>query len=125
MIAGYTLLRTLKEIPSIYDELEEKGRYLEQGLHRVMTDAGIGHVINRFGSMISVHFSPSPVTNFSEASAADNNFFNKFFHAMLRRGIYLPPSAFESWFLSNALSFENLDETISSAEQALKEIQDN
>ena len=72
--------------------------------------------------MISVHFSEKPVTDFACASAANNALFNKFFHAMLNRGIYLPPSAFESWFLSNALSKEDLDYTINAAKESLKEI---
>lgn len=118
MIAGYTLLNTLKENPGIYIELEKKGAYLEEGLHQVMKQSGRDYTINRLGSMISVHFSKR-VSNFSEASAADNQFFNKFFHSMLERGVYLPPSAFESWFLSNALTYEDLDKTIKAAEESL------
>lgn len=119
MIAGYTLLKTLHQNPSIYTQLEEKGAYLEKGLHEVLRKSGREHVINRMGSMISVHFSSKPVKNFEDASAADNVFFNKFFHGMLQRGVYLPPSAFESWFLSNALSYEDLDFTIDAAEKSL------
>ncbi len=118
MIAGYTLLKTLKENPSIYKELDEKGAYLEDGLHKALN--GLPHVINRSGSMISVHFSKTPVSNFASAAAADNSFFNKFFHAMLKRGIYLPPSAFESWFLSTALTKEDLDKTIRAAEESVR-----
>ncbi|MBA4166970.1 MAG: glutamate-1-semialdehyde 2,1-aminomutase [Chitinophagaceae bacterium] len=120
MVAGLTLLKTLKENPSIYNELEEKGAYLENGLHKVLV--GVPHVINRMGSMISVHFSDRPVTNFADASSANNAVFNKFFHAMLKRGVYLPPSAFESWFLSNALTREDLDRTIKAAKESLGEI---
>ena len=119
MIAGFTLLKTLKENPAVYEELEKKGNYLEEGLHSVLKKSGRGYVINRLGSMISLHFSDKPVRNFADASAADNQFFNKFFHDMLDHGIYLPPSAFESWFLSNALSYEDLDKTIKAAEKSL------
>lgn len=119
MIAGYTLLKTLKENPGIYAELESKGAYLEAGLHQVLRKSGKKYVINRLGSMISVHFSDKPVLNFQDAGAADNVYFNKFFHAMLDRGIYLPPSAYESWFLSNALTMADLDATISAAAEAL------
>lgn len=122
MIAGYTLLTTLHNNPGIYDQLEEKSAYLEDGLRRVLTACGVPFVINRIGSMISVHFSAAPVRNFEHASSADNALFNRFFHAMLDRGIYLPPSAFESWFLSNALSFQDLDATILAAELSLREI---
>jgi glutamate-1-semialdehyde 2,1-aminomutase len=120
MIAGYTLLKTLKDHPEIYNELEKKGDYLEQGLHDVLRKSGKDYVINRIGSMISVHFSKNPVNNFADAAAADNQFFNKFFHSMLDHGVYLPPSAFESWFLSNALSYEDLDATIRAADESLK-----
>jgi glutamate-1-semialdehyde 2,1-aminomutase len=117
MIAGYTLLKELNENPSIYQRLEEKGNYLYKGLKKVLEGSGKPFVINHLGSMISVHFSEKPVTDFASASAADNQFFNKFFHAMLDKGIYLPPSAFETWFLSNALTKEDIEKTI----QAVKE----
>jgi glutamate-1-semialdehyde 2,1-aminomutase len=122
MIAGYTLLKELKDNPGIYHELEEKGKYLNGGLKKVLDEAGIPFVINQIGSMISVHFSKNPVTDFASASAANNAFFNKFFHAMLNRGVYLPPSAFESWFLSNALTKEDLDKTIHAAKESLSEL---
>ena len=122
MIAGYTLLKELRNNPGIYRELEEKGNYLKNGLKKVLEEANVPFVINQLGSMISVHFSKKPVTDFASASAADNAFFNKFFHAMLNRGIYLPPSAFESWFLSNALTEEDLNTTIEAAKESLKEI---
>ncbi len=120
MIAGYTLLKHLKDNPSIYNELEEKGNYLKAGLSKVLANSEKSFVINYIGSMLSVHFSHQPVNDFSDAAAADNSFFNTFFHAMLKQGIYLPPSAYESWFLSNALSYEDLDATIFACEQALK-----
>jgi glutamate-1-semialdehyde 2,1-aminomutase len=122
MIAGYTLLKELKENPSIYQQLEEKGEYLQKGLQSVFEAANIPFVINKLGSMISVHFSGQPVVDFSTAASANNALFSKFFHAMLNRGVYLPPSAYESWFLSNSLTFEDLDATIKAAEESLKEI---
>jgi glutamate-1-semialdehyde 2,1-aminomutase len=122
MIAGYTLLNELKENPAIYQQLEEKGSYLRSGLGKVFKEANTPFVINHLGSMISVHFSDHPVIDFSSAAASNNSLFNKFFHAMLNRGIYLPPSAFESWFLSNALSKEDLDKTIDAAKESLMEI---
>lgn len=122
MIAGYTLLKELKENTSIYQQLEEKGHYLEDGLRTVFEKSATPFVINHLGSMISVHFSEQPVTDFATASSANNTLFNKFFHAMLDRGVYLPPSAYESWFLSAALTKENLDATIEAAEESLKEI---
>ena len=122
MIAGYTMLTELKNNPAIYTELDKKTTYLHNGLHRVLSEWGKPFVINQLGSMISLHFSSKPVNNFADAAAADNKKFNQFFHAMLNRGIYLPPSAFESWFLNNALTKEDLDNTIAAAKDSLQEI---
>lgn len=122
MVAGYTMLHTLKSQPDIYTELEAKTAYLHEGLDRVLKAAGQPYVINRLGSMISVHFSSRPVTDFASAAAANNELFRKYFHAMLRRGIYLPPSAFESWFLNNALSYADLDKTIAATAESMAEI---
>ena len=122
MIAGYTLLKTLKENPSIYNELEEKAAYLYKGLDEALKSSGIPHIINQLGSMISIHFSEKPVTDFASAAAANNNRFNKFFHAMLRQGVYLPPSAFETWFLCNALTKNDIDYTVDAAIKSLKEL---
>jgi glutamate-1-semialdehyde 2,1-aminomutase len=122
MIAGYTTLKTLKEQPGIYTELDEKTAYLHQGMEEVLKSSKTPYVINRLGSMISIHFSNQPVTDFTSAAAANNALFNRFFHAMLKRGIYLPPSAFESWFLNNALTYKDLDTTIEAARDSLAEI---
>jgi len=122
MIAGYTLLNELKNNPSIYAELEEKTDSLRKGLDDVFSKSNIPFVINQVGSMISIHFSDKPVVDFSTAASANNQFFNKFFHAMLDRGIYLPPSAFESWFISNALSKEDIALTVNAARESLQEL---
>jgi glutamate-1-semialdehyde 2,1-aminomutase len=122
MIAGFTLLTHLKNNPSIYKELEEKGNYLNNGLHNVSKDSGIPYVINHLGSMISIHFSDKPVIDFATASTAKNTLFNTLFHKMLDRGIYLPPSAFESWFLSNALTYQDLDATIEAVKESLQDL---
>src|SRR6218665_1813529 len=112
MIAGYTLLKELKENPSIYKELEEKTAYLANGLKEVLKNAGRPAVVNQLGSMISVHFTDQEVTDFSSAAAADISLFKEYFHFLLSKGIYLPPSPFESWFLNNALTYADLDRTI-------------
>lgn len=118
MIAGITTLKILKENPSIYTELEEKTKYLHTGLDKVFREKNIPFVINRFGSMISLHFINQPVKDFETSSLSNRDRFNQFFHGMLEQGIYLPPSAFESWFLNNALTTRDLDETIEAALQA-------
>ncbi len=121
MIAGFTMLTELKNNSSIYKELEEKTIYLRDGLNEVLTAWGQPYVINQFGSMISIHFSDHPVTDFASASSANNDMFKKYFHAMLKKGIYLPPSAFESWFLNNALTTDDLDKTIAATKESLEE----
>ena len=119
MIAGYTLLKELKENPEIYRELENKTIYLRDGFDKVLKASGRPYVINQLGSMISVHFSEQPITDFDSASKADLPMFNKLFHYMLDHGVYLPPSAYESWFLNNALSYDDLDKTIKVLKQFL------
>lgn len=122
MIAGYTMLKELNDNPDIYTELDEKTEYLKKGLDETLKTANTPYVINQLGSMISVHFSEKPVTDFASASTANNALFNKFFHAMLNRGVYLAPSAFETWFLCNALSKADIDRTVAMAAESLKEI---
>ncbi|MCH5596897.1 glutamate-1-semialdehyde 2,1-aminomutase [Niabella ginsengisoli] len=122
MIAGYTLLKEMKENPSLLKELDDKTQYLKIGLEKVLKAWGQPYIINHLGSMISVHFSNKPVTDFASAAASDIEKFKKFFHAMLKRGVYLPPSAYESWFLNNALSYEDLDKTIKAVGESLEKI---
>ena len=111
MIAGFTMLSELKNNASIYQELEEKGAYLEKSLNEILSQKSLPHRVNRFGSMISIFFCDNEVTNLESASKTDTKIFNKFFHHLLENGVYLPPSAYESWFFSNALAFEDLDKT--------------
>jgi glutamate-1-semialdehyde 2,1-aminomutase len=120
MIAGFTLLTHLKNNPSVYTELEQKAEYLKNQLQAVLGRTKTPFTINQLGSMISVHFSDKPVRDFTSAASANNTLFNKFFHAMLDKGVYLPPSAFETWFLSNALSYDDLDQTVMSVEEVFK-----
>ncbi len=122
MIAGFTLLNHLKNNPTVYNELDEKGAYLRKSLFDVFDKANIPVTINQIGSMISVFFTHNAVNNFTDASASNITMFNKYFHAMLNEGIYLPPSGYESWFLSNALSYDDLNDTINAAKKAVGEL---
>lgn len=121
MIAGYTLLSELKNNPKLYQELNDKTTYLRDGLNAVLEKSGRNYVINQLGSMISIHFSEEPIRDFASASRADIPMFNKLFHYMLQNGVYLPPSAYESWFLNNALTYADLDKTITVLDQFLQE----
>lgn len=122
MSAGKTLLTILDKHPEYYVELEEKTEYLKKGLREVLLKHDIKHVINQVGSMISIFFTDSAVTNFATADTTDKEFFSKFYHQMLKRGIYLPPSPFESWFLSKSLTYEMLDKTITAMDESLDEL---
>ncbi|MDO9373523.1 MAG: glutamate-1-semialdehyde 2,1-aminomutase [Ferruginibacter sp.] len=112
MIAGFTLLKELKNNPGIYDELAAKTKYLGDGMEAHLKSKGTPYRINRLGSMISVHYADHDIVDFDSASKANIPLFNKLFHHMLDNGVYLPPSAYESWFLNNALSYADLDKTI-------------
>ena len=112
MAAGLAMLTELNENETIFTTLTEKTAYLHKGIKDVLINANVAHTINRVGSMISIHFSETPVTDFTTAANASGKTFNTFFHGMLAEGIYLPPSAFESWFLNNAISYKDLDKTI-------------
>ncbi|MGB5664095.1 aminotransferase class III-fold pyridoxal phosphate-dependent enzyme, partial [Eudoraea sp.] len=118
MSAGLAMLTELNNRPEIFDSLDQKTAYLHNGLSSVLTEHGIPHQINRFGSMISVHFTENPVIDFSSSAKGNNEIFRKYFHGMLEQGIYLPPSAFESYFLNDAISYKDLDSTI----EALKKV---
>ncbi|WP_019668793.1 glutamate-1-semialdehyde 2,1-aminomutase [Eudoraea adriatica] len=112
MSAGLAMLTELNNRPQIFESLNKKTIYLHNGLSSVLEEQGIPYQINRFGSMISVHFTENPVIDFNSSAKGNNEFFRKYFHGMLKEGIYLPPSAFESYFLNDAISYEDLDYTI-------------
>lgn len=118
MAAGYEMLKALNEDKEVFNRLEEKTAYLERGINVVLTEKNIEFSINRVGSMISVHFDASPVYDFETAKNGDNETFKKFFHGLLEKGVYIAPSAYETWFITDALSYEDLDYTI----QAIKEV---
>ncbi|MGJ5641979.1 glutamate-1-semialdehyde 2,1-aminomutase [Formosa sp. S-31] len=120
MAAGLAMLTELNDDAGIFKRLEEKTAYLHKGLSKVLNDNKIVHTINRTGSMISVHFSDAPVVDFDSAALGNNTFFKQFFHGLLDQGIYIAPSAFETWFISDALSYEDLDKTINAVNIVVK-----
>lgn len=112
MSAGLAMLTALNNNPAVFDSLSKKTEYLHKGLDKVLSEKGVDYQINRFGSMISVHFTDQPVIDFTTSAKGNNESFNRYFHGMLEQGVYLPPSAFESYFLNDALSYTDLDDTI-------------
>jgi len=109
MSAGITQLSILKRDPEIFGRIESKAKFLEAGILDIAKEKNIPLTVNTVGSMISVHFAAEAVTDFDSAKHAAGETFNKFFHHCLEHGIYLPPSAYESWFLTDALVQEDLD----------------
>ena len=116
MSAGLAMLQALDLEPQIFKSLAEKTAYLHKGTEAVLVRHKIPHTINRVGSMMSVHFTTEAVIDFSTAALADNETFKKYFHGMLSCGVYLPPSAYESYFLNDAISYADLDFTIAALE---------
>ena len=112
MAAGQAMLSAIEADNAVFSRLAHKASLLEKGINAVLVEKGIAHTINRYGSMISVHFSEDPVVNFATAAAASGPQFNSYFHHMLANGVYLPPSAFEAYFLNDALSEADIDFTI-------------
>ncbi|UOX32203.1 glutamate-1-semialdehyde 2,1-aminomutase [Flavobacterium sediminilitoris] len=122
MAAGYEMLKALNNNAIIFDRLEEKTAYLEKGIHKVLTAKNIVYTINRVGSMISVHFDKGAVYDFETAKNGDNDTFKKFFHGLLRKGVYIAPSAYETWFITDALTYEDLDYTIRAIDEVADEL---
>jgi glutamate-1-semialdehyde 2,1-aminomutase len=123
MAAGLAMLQELNADPEVYSRLEEKTAYLHKGIVNVLNRNKVAHSVNRQGSMISVHFGEEPVTDFASAArSAGNGKFKKFFHGLLEHGVYIAPSAFETWFITDALSYKDLDATIEAVHQVSKDL---
>lgn len=117
MAAGFSMLNTIDNDPELYQRLNEKADYLDVGISEILKRKGVKFSTNRVGSMFSIHFTEHDVIDFDSAKKADNRFFPIFFHQMLKNGIYIAPSSYESWFLSDALTFKDLDKTIAVVEK--------
>ena len=120
MAAGLAMLEALNGDREVFKRLEEKTAYLEAGIRKVLSANGVVFTTNRIGSMISVHFDAAPVVDFQSAAKGDNATFKKFFHGLLNEGIYIAPSAYETWFITDALSYEDLDFTIQAIDKVSK-----
>jgi glutamate-1-semialdehyde 2,1-aminomutase len=120
MAAGFTMLTHLNQNPEVFESLERKTKLITTGISSLLDKKSIPFQINRYGSMMSLHFTDQPVVDFKTAALGNNEDFKAYFHGMLDRGVYLPPSAFESYFLNDALSEKDIDFTISAFEDWLK-----
>lgn len=122
LAAGIETLGIIDQTPEFYDRLEEKGKYLADGIEHAFNDAGRKYALNRVGSMFTLFFTESAVTDFDSAKTADTTMFASFFRSMLANGIYLPPSQFESAFVSAVHDNADLNETLSAITRSLKSI---
>ena len=122
MAAGLAMLTALDNQPEVFDSLADKTAYLHEGMNNILSKSRIDYQINRLGSMLSLHFTDTVVKDFTSAAKGNNKRFTKYFHGMLKRGVYLPPSAFESYFLNDAISYKDIDTTLQAFSETLKEL---
>jgi glutamate-1-semialdehyde 2,1-aminomutase len=119
MAAG---LWAIQELSSrLYKHLARLGAHLAAGLADAARDAGVRMQVNGFGSLVTPFFTDRPVRDYDSAVTADTAAYGRFFRGMLARGIYVPPSQFEAWFLSGAHTARDVEKTIKAARAVLKE----
>jgi glutamate-1-semialdehyde 2,1-aminomutase len=118
--AGIAALEVLAEEPP-YERLERLAERLSSGLAATAAESGVAFTINREGSLFSAFFTGDPVVDLESATRQRTDAFATFFHAMLRRGISLPPSAFEGWFLGTAHTDDDVERTLAAASEAFRE----
>ena len=112
MRAGLTTLQLIKNNPNFYKKLNKTTETLDFEIGKILNEKGIAHKINRKGSMMSVFFHTNRVSNFEEAADSNHSLFNNFFHQLLAQGIYLPPSGYETWFISDSINDAEIDKTL-------------
>ena len=120
MAAGLAMLELI-QTPGFYAEIERKTRLLTDGLRAMAVETGVAMTTNQVCGMFGIFFTEETVETFAQATACDTALFNRFFHGMLKRGVYLAPSAFEAGFLSAAHSDDVIAETLRAAREALRE----
>ena len=121
MAAGLAMLELI-QAPGFHAELGRRTQLLTDGLQALADGAGIAFSTTRVGGMFGLFFSGQKVETFAQATSCDSNRFNLFFHAMLERGVYLAPSAFEAGFMSMAHSEEIIAETLRAARDAFAQL---
>lgn len=117
MRAGITTLSILKEDLNIYDRIDSTTKILHEEISSIFSNKGIIHTTNRLGSMISFFFGENKIRNFDDAQQANHGLFNQFFHHLLNEGIYLPPSGYETWFISDSIKNEEIEKTLNAIEK--------
>jgi glutamate-1-semialdehyde 2,1-aminomutase len=120
--AGLAMLNLITDNPGVYAALEQRGSALKQELSADLASLGLNYTINQIGSMFTLFFTDKAVYNFSDAKTSDTALFGKYFKGMLDKGIYLPPSQYESWFLSAALGDSEYDQIIAASKATLRSL---
>lgn len=120
--AGLAMLNLITDNPGVYAALEQRGSALKEALSSDLKSLGLNYTINQIGSMFTLFFTDKAVNNFSDAKTSDTALFGKYFKGMLDKGIYLPPSQYESWFLSAALGDSEYDQIISASKATLRSL---
>lgn len=119
MAAGISTLTELKK-QNPYKKFDTDAQRIEEALLSSAKKYNVEITVNRFGAMINPFFTDTRVSNFAEAQTSDTAKFAKFFWEMMRQGVFLPPSQFEAWFLSSALSEEDIDATIAAIDKSMQ-----
>ena len=122
MTAGIEMLSLLKKTPSIYADLENTTAIIDKEIRSILDGIGVGFTSNRIGSMYSLFFTENKVRNFDDAKTADLELFGKYFRGLLEEGVYLPPSQFETLFISTEIKENELDQIIEANRKVLKKI---
>ncbi len=122
MTAGLETLKIIDADENFYQNLEDKSRFVAQGILNAVEELGLTYTLNRVGSMLTLFFTDQKVVDFDTAKTSDTEKFGKYFNAMLESGIYLPPSQYEAWFISAAHTTEDLQRTIESSRQIFQSI---
>jgi glutamate-1-semialdehyde 2,1-aminomutase len=120
MAAGLATLELI-QAPGFYDELDRRTRLLADGMQAVADGAGVPFSTTRICGMFGLYFSAERVETYAQATSADTAMFNRFFHAMLKRGVYLAPSAFEAGFMSIAHSEQDIADTLQAARESFED----
>ena len=112
MRAGLKTLQLIKQDPEFYNKLAKTTETLDFEIGKILNEKGIKHRINRKGSMMSIFFDVTSASNFNEVNNSNIGLFNNLFHQVLEQGIYLPPSGYETWFISSAIGDAEIDKTL-------------
>ena len=123
--AGLAMLGLIQSNPEVYQRLETKGKILAEAITKQINSLEMKASVSQIGSMFTLFFTDKKVENFNDAKTSDLIKFGQYFRGMLNRGIYLPPSQFESWFLSDAIGEVELEKIITASWDTLTSMQNS